>query len=116
MSERTLLERLRRPGAQTGRRASLDVGAATRSVLVHLRRMFSVRQGHSLTVPEVRMSPDLKIATCFVMPLGGGEATSYLPSEAKEALKRDVDFSRAGPLLARCEALYEDLSARMGSR
>ena len=29
---------------------------------------------HPLTVPEVRMSPDLKIATCFVMPLGGGEA------------------------------------------
>jgi len=29
---------------------------------------------HSLTVPEVRMSPDLKLATCFVMPLGGGEA------------------------------------------
>lgn len=29
---------------------------------------------HSLTVPEVRMSPDLKIATAFVMPLGGGEA------------------------------------------
>jgi ribosome-binding factor A len=29
---------------------------------------------HSLTVPEVRMSPDLRIATCFVMPLGGSEA------------------------------------------
>jgi ribosome-binding factor A len=29
---------------------------------------------HSLTVPEVRMTPDLKLATCFVMPLGGGEA------------------------------------------
>jgi ribosome-binding factor A len=28
---------------------------------------------HSLTVPEVRMTPDLKLATCFVMPLGGGE-------------------------------------------
>ena len=24
-----------------------------------------------ITVPEVRMSPDLKIATCYVMPLGG---------------------------------------------
>lgn len=24
-----------------------------------------------VTVPEVRMSPDLKLATCFVMPLGG---------------------------------------------
>jgi ribosome-binding factor A len=29
---------------------------------------------HSLTVPEVRMSPDLKLATVFVIPLGGGEA------------------------------------------
>jgi len=29
---------------------------------------------HSLTVPEVRMTPDLKIATAYVMPLGGGEA------------------------------------------
>jgi len=58
MSERTLLERLRRPGAQSARRASLDVGAATRSVLVHLGRMFSVRQGHSLTVPDYGM-PDL---------------------------------------------------------
>lgn len=26
---------------------------------------------HVITVPEVRMSPDLKIATCYVMPLGG---------------------------------------------
>jgi ribosome-binding factor A len=29
---------------------------------------------HSLTVPEVRMSPDLKLATVFVLPLGGSEA------------------------------------------
>jgi ribosome-binding factor A len=29
---------------------------------------------HSITVPEVRMSPDLKLATVFVLPLGGGEA------------------------------------------
>ena len=29
---------------------------------------------HSLTVPEVRMTPDLKLATAYVMPLGGGEA------------------------------------------
>lgn len=31
-----------------------------------------------LTVPEVRMSPDLKLATCFVMPLGGGEASEVV--------------------------------------
>jgi ribosome-binding factor A len=29
---------------------------------------------HSLTVPEVRMSPDLKLATVYVLPLGGSEA------------------------------------------
>jgi ribosome-binding factor A len=29
---------------------------------------------HSLTVPEVRMSPDLKLATVYVITLGGGEA------------------------------------------
>ena len=29
---------------------------------------------HSLTLPEVRMSPDLKLATVYVIPLGGGEA------------------------------------------
>jgi ribosome-binding factor A len=29
---------------------------------------------HSLTVPEVRMTPDLKLATAYVLTLGGGEA------------------------------------------
>jgi ribosome-binding factor A len=28
---------------------------------------------HSITVPEVRMSPDLKLATVYVLTLGGGE-------------------------------------------
>ena len=31
---------------------------------------------HVITVPEVRMSPDLKIATVYVMPLGGDEAAA----------------------------------------
>ena len=30
-----------------------------------------VLNAHVVTVPEVRMSPDLKQATCYVMPLGG---------------------------------------------
>jgi ribosome-binding factor A len=29
---------------------------------------------YSLTVPEVRMTPDLKLATIYVMPLGGAGA------------------------------------------
>jgi ribosome-binding factor A len=30
-----------------------------------------VIQAHLITVPEVRMSPDLRLATIYVMPLGG---------------------------------------------
>ena len=32
-----------------------------------------VLSGHVITIPEVRMSPDLKIATAYIMPLGGGD-------------------------------------------
>ena len=30
-----------------------------------------VLEGHLITVPEVRMSADLRLATIYVMPLGG---------------------------------------------
>lgn len=39
----------------------------------------------SITVSEVRTSPDLRIATAYVMPLGGKNA-----DEAIQALKRNV--------------------------
>jgi len=38
----------------------------------------------SITVSEVRASPDLKIATAYVLPLGGGQR-----EEAIQALKRN---------------------------
>lgn len=44
---------------------------------------------HVITVPEVRMSPDLKIATCFVMPLGGKDADQVI-----QALARNKRFLR----------------------
>lgn len=40
---------------------------------------------HSITVGEVRISPDLKRATAYVMPLGGQEVT-----EAIEDLRRNT--------------------------
>ncbi|WBU59816.1 30S ribosome-binding factor RbfA [Paracoccus albus] len=39
---------------------------------------------HSITVGEVRSSPDLKVATAYVMPLGGNDA-----EEALAALRRN---------------------------
>ncbi len=40
-------------------------------------------QGISLTVGEVRVSPDLKVATVFVMPLGGGNIDGAIAALAR---------------------------------
>ncbi len=49
----------------------------------------SVIQGHLITVPEVRMSADLKLATIYVMPLGGRDGQEVLA-----ALERNKRFLR----------------------
>ena len=41
---------------------------------------------HVVTVPEVRLSPDLKLATCYIMPLGGLDIAPVL--KALDANKR----------------------------
>ncbi|WP_332682989.1 30S ribosome-binding factor RbfA [Bosea sp. (in: a-proteobacteria)] len=33
---------------------------------------------HVITVPEVRLSPDLRLATCYIMPLGGQDVAPVL--------------------------------------
>lgn len=43
---------------------------------------------HVVTVPEVRIAPDLKLATCFIMPLGGGDVNAVL--KALNAHKRYI--------------------------
>ena len=42
-----------------------------------------VLTSHVVTVPEVRMSPDLKIATAYVMPLGGQDEREVIKALAK---------------------------------
>jgi ribosome-binding factor A len=62
----------------------LKVGETIRHALAEIftrgEIVDEVLDRHSLTVPEVRMSPDLKLATVYVIPLGGGAA------EAEEAV------------------------------
>lgn len=48
-----------------------------------------VLEGHLITVPEVRMSPDLRLATIYVMPLGGKDV-----NEVIEALDRNKRYLR----------------------
>jgi ribosome-binding factor A len=45
-----------------------------------------VIEAHLITIPEVRMSPDLRLATIYVMPLGGRDIEAVL--EALENNKR----------------------------
>ena len=37
-----------------------------------------VLASHVVTVPEVRLSPDLKLATAYIMPLGGQDVAPVL--------------------------------------
>ena len=48
-----------------------------------------VIEAHVITVPEVRMSPDLKLATIYVMPLGGQDKQPVL-----DALERNKRYLR----------------------
>jgi ribosome-binding factor A len=48
-----------------------------------------VLEGHMVTIPEVRMTPDLRLATIYVMPLGGKDAKDVLA-----ALERNKKYLR----------------------
>lgn len=49
-----------------------------------------VLASHVVTIPEVRLSPDLKLATVYVMPLGGEDVKPVI-----EALTRHRKYIRA---------------------
>jgi ribosome-binding factor A len=48
-----------------------------------------VLEGHLITIPEVRMTPDLRLATIYVMPLGGRDK-----DEVMAALDRNKRYLR----------------------
>ena len=62
-----------------------------RHALVEVMRENEIRDpvltGVSVTVAEVRLSPDLKHATCFVEPLGAGVETSDNAGRVDEIIK-----------------------------
>lgn len=49
-----------------------------------------VIEGHLITIPEVRMTADLRLATIYVMPLGGKDV-----GEVVDALNRNKKYLRA---------------------
>ncbi len=78
----------------------LRAGELIRHALVDILREEELAepalQGVSVTVSEVRMSPDLKHAICFVEPLGAGvtgESAQHI-DEIIKALNRGAKFLR----------------------
>ena len=85
-------------GPTTASQRQLRVGEELRHVLAQLLRPGELRdpalREASVTVTEVRVSPDLRNATAFVMPLGGTHVNEVLA-----ALQRGSGFMRG--LIAR---------------
>jgi ribosome-binding factor A len=61
---------------------ALRVGELVRHALADMLMRGDVHdpviETHTITVPEVRMSPDLRLATAYVMPLGGKDAEAVV--------------------------------------
>ena len=86
-------QRNHRDNAPGGSQRQLRVGELIRHAVSEMLTRGDVHdpvlEGHLVTVPEVRMSPDLRLATIYVMPLGGKDIEAVI-----EALERNKRFLR----------------------
>src|ERR1700742_3544252 len=83
----------KKSSALGGSQRQLRVGELVRHAVADILAQGSVHdadlEGHIITVPEVRMSPDLRLATIYVMPLGGRDTEVVI-----DALNRNKRFLR----------------------
>jgi len=83
----------KKSSASGGSQRQLRVGEQLRHAMADILAQGNVHdadlEGHIITVPEVRMSPDLKLATIYVMPLGGRDTGIVIA-----ALERNKKFLR----------------------
>ena len=81
-----------RPAGRPSQR-QLRVGELIRHALAEMLARGDVHdpvlEGHLITIPEVRMSADLRLATIYVMPLGGRDVEAVVA-----ALDRNKRFLR----------------------
>ena len=82
-----------RDQAAGGSQRQLRVGELIRHELAEMLTRGDIHdpviQGHMITVPEVRMTADLRLATVYIMPLGGHDEKQVL-----EALERNKRYVR----------------------
>lgn len=80
-------------GTPGGSQRQLRVGELVRHAIADLLMRGEVHdpviEGHLITIPEVRMSPDLRLATVYVMPLAGRDTDDVI-----DAFERNKKFLR----------------------
>jgi len=80
--------------APGGSQRQLRVGELVRHAMADMLTRGDVHdpviEGHLITVPEVRMTADLRLATIYIMPLAGRDA-----DEVVAAFERNKKFLRA---------------------
>ena len=87
------MPRQKKSSSPGGSQRQLRVGETVRHAVAEILSQGEVHdpdlEGHIITVPEVRMSPDLKLATIYVMPLGGRDTDVVIA-----ALERNKKYLR----------------------
>jgi ribosome-binding factor A len=82
LSTKTMSRSHAREPAKGPTQRSLRAGEVVRHALAEILARGEVHDpviaAHLITVPEVRMSPDLRIATVYILPLGGQDAAVVL--------------------------------------
>jgi ribosome-binding factor A len=99
----------------------LRVGEVLRRALSEILARAEVHDpdldGASITVGEVRASPDLKQATAYVLPLGGGHRAEVLAAlrrnkaEIRHQVARAVDLRHVPDLRFEIDETYDRLDA-----
>ena len=107
-----------KPSESGGSQRQLRVGELVRHAVADLLSQGGVHdavlEGHVITVPEVRMSPDLKLATVYVMPLGGRDTEPVLKALAhnkpfiRTAVARRVNLKFAPDLRFRIDERFDE--------
>ncbi|WOJ90632.1 30S ribosome-binding factor RbfA [Methylocapsa polymorpha] len=89
------MSRVHHHGGEPSQRM-LRVGELVRHTMSELLTRAAVNdavlEGQVVTVPDVRMSPDLKLATIYVMPLGGKNVSDILAAleRNKKVLRGEI--------------------------
>jgi ribosome-binding factor A len=96
----------------------LRVGELVRHALADVLTRGDVRDpvlaSHMITVPEVRMTADLRLATIYVMPLGGRDAKPVLDAfdrnkrELRAEIARRVNLKFAPEIRFRLDERFDE--------